>query len=200
MKTAVFAMTLVVAALAGEQQAPPVDFSKFAPWTAKADEGDYVIGPPYADAPELARKDVPHGMVHRFTMNSADSKIYTGIAKDKPGAVVPYTRKVAVYVPAQYEAGKPAAFLVSQDSMGQGELPNILDNMIADNRLPVMVAVMLDSGGGDAQGSERGLEYDTVSGRYAEFIETEVLPRAASSSRLNSSRGLFAARLPRTHS
>ncbi len=49
--------------------------------------------------------------------------------------------------------------------------------MIADHRLPVMVAVMIDSGGGDAQGSERGLEYDTVSGRYAEFIETEVLPR-----------------------
>ena len=40
-----------------------------------------------------------------------------------------------------------------------------------------MVAIMIDSGGGDAQGSERGLEYDTVSGRYAEFIETEVLPR-----------------------
>jgi len=40
-----------------------------------------------------------------------------------------------------------------------------------------MVAIMIASGGGDAQGSERGLEYDTVSGKYAEFIETEVLPR-----------------------
>jgi enterochelin esterase-like enzyme len=49
--------------------------------------------------------------------------------------------------------------------------------MIADHRLPVMVAVMIDSGGGDAQGSQRGLEYDTVSGAYAAFIETEVLPR-----------------------
>jgi len=28
----------------------------------------------------------------------------------------------------------------------------------------------------DAQGSERGLEYDTMSGKYAEFVETEVLP------------------------
>jgi enterochelin esterase-like enzyme len=42
-----------------------------------------------------------------------------------------------------------------------------------------MVAVMIDSGGGDSKGSERGLEYDTVSGAYADFIETEVLPRAA---------------------
>ena len=31
--------------------------------------------------------------------------------------------------------------------------------------------------GGDAQGGQRGLEYDTMSGRYAEFVETEVLPR-----------------------
>jgi enterochelin esterase-like enzyme len=169
------AAALIVLILA--QQSPPVDFTKFAPYTAKSDDGDFILNSPYADAPELKRRDdVPHGMVHRFDMKSTDSKIYTGIAKDKPG-VVPYTRKVSVYVPAQYKEGEAAPFLVSQDSMGAGELPTILDNMIADKRVPVMVAVMLDSGGGDAQGSERGLEYDTVSGKYAEFIETEVLPK-----------------------
>src|SRR5437588_10575884 len=42
-----------------------------------------------------------------------------------------------------------------------------------------MAAVLIDSGGGDAQGSQRGLEYDTVSDVYAGFVETEVLPRAA---------------------
>lgn len=175
----VCSLALSAGLLEGAQnQAPPVDFTKFAPWTARADEGDYVAAPPYADAPELSRRDnVPHGKVHQFTMNSADSKLYPGIAKSKPGAVVPYTRRVSVYVPAKVEAGQPVPFLVSQDSMGQGELPTILDNMIADGRLPAMVAVMLDSGGGDAQGSERGLEYDTVSGTYAEFIEKEVLPR-----------------------
>jgi enterochelin esterase family protein len=159
-------------------EAPPVDFSKFKPWTAKADTGDYVIGPPYADAPELTPRDnVPKGMVYQFTMESTDSKMYPGIAKNAPGQVVPYQRRVTVYVPSQYQEGKPAPFLVSQDSMGAGQLPTILDNMIADHRLPAMVAVMINSGGGDAQGSERGLEYDTVSGKYAEFIETEVLPR-----------------------
>ena len=55
-------------------------------------------------------------------------------------------------------------------------LPHILDNMIAQHRLPVMVAIMIANGGGDAQGSERGLEYDTMSGKFAEFIESEVLP------------------------
>jgi enterochelin esterase-like enzyme len=80
-------------------------------------------------------------------------------------------------VPNQYVQGKPVPFFVSQDSMGRGEMPTILDNMIADHRLPAMVGVFIDSGGGDAQGSERGLEYDTMSGKYAEFIETEVLPK-----------------------
>ncbi|HLK60153.1 MAG TPA: alpha/beta hydrolase-fold protein [Chthonomonadaceae bacterium] len=148
------------------------------PWTPNAPDGDYSIGPPYANAPELTpRDDVPKGMVYRFTMNSTDSKIYPGISKTAPGQVVPYQRHVTVYVPSQYVAGTPAPFFVSQDSMGSRIIPTILDNMIADHRLPVMVAVMIDSGGGDAQGSERGLEYDTVSGKYAEFIETEVLPK-----------------------
>ena len=39
-----------------------------------------------------------------------------------------------------------------------------------------MIAISIGNGGGDAQGSERGLEYDTMSGTYAEFVETEVLP------------------------
>jgi enterochelin esterase-like enzyme len=51
-----------------------------------------------------------------------------------------------------------------------------LDNLIAEKKVPVMVAISIGNGGGDAQGSERGLEYDTMSGKYAEFIEQEVLP------------------------
>jgi len=149
----------------------------FAPYGPTAGDGDYTAAPPYADAPELMpREGTPKGKVVHFTMDSTTSKIYPGISKTMPG-VVPYHRNVTVYVPSQYVPGKPAPLIVSQDSMGRGELPTILDNMIADHRLPPIVAVMLDSGGGDAQGSERGLEYDTVSGQYAEFIESEVLPR-----------------------
>lgn len=176
---ATFGLALVAppVGLAQKDQAPPVDFSKFKPWTPTADEGDYVVGPPYANAPELTPKDgVPKGMVHHFTMDSTDSRFYPGISKSAPG-VVPYKRNVSVYVPSQYVAGTAAPLIVSQDSMGQGELPTILDTMIADKRLPPVIAVMINSGGGDAQGSQRGLEYDTVSGKYAEFIETEVLPK-----------------------
>ena len=56
-------------------------------------------------------------------------------------------------------------------------LPHVLDNLIAQKRVPAMIAIMIQNGGGDAQGSERGLEYDTLSGKFAEFIETEVLPQ-----------------------
>jgi len=41
-----------------------------------------------------------------------------------------------------------------------------------------MIVVAIQAGGGDGPGSERGLEYDTMSGRYSDFVETEVLPLA----------------------
>jgi len=51
-----------------------------------------------------------------------------------------------------------------------------LDYLIAEHWVPVMIAISIGNGSGDAQGSERGLEYDTMSGLYAEFVEKEVLP------------------------
>jgi enterochelin esterase-like enzyme len=137
-------------------------------------DGDFTIGPDYTNAPELTRReDVPRGTVHAFTMESADSKIY-------PGLTGPYTRHVWVYVPSQYVVGTPAPFIVAQDGKSYtNRLPVVLDNLIAGRRVPAMIAVMIDSGGGDGKGSERGLEYDTVSEKYATFIESEVLPRIA---------------------
>ena len=144
------------------------------------DDGRFVIGPPYNPAPELTVKDgVPKGTVHEFTMDSKDSKIYPGIARGQTG-VVPYTRGVAVYVPA---ATKPARRRRSSSCRTACRratattVPPTLDNLIHEKRVPAMVAVMVHNGGGDAQGSQRGLEYDTVSGVYTDFIETEVLPR-----------------------
>ena len=142
------------------------------------DNVEFIIGPNYADAPELSVKDdVPRGEIHEFTMKSGDSQIYKGIAKRQKGTV-PYERKVAVYVPKQLQKDKPAPFIVAQDGLGyMSVLPKALDTLIHEKRVPAMAAIMIDSGGGDAQGSQRGLEYDTVSGTYAEFIEKEVLPR-----------------------
>lgn len=142
---------------------------------------EVTIRRPFSNAPELiVRHGVPQGTLHRFTMKSEDSTIYKGIARDKPGVVVPYERQVAVYVPAQYVAGTPAPFIVVQDGYNPKyhyTVPTILDNLIHDKRLPVMIAVLVHNGGGDGPGSQRGLEYDSVSDAYTRFIETELLPR-----------------------
>jgi enterochelin esterase family protein len=157
------------------------------------DYGNFLIGPTHAPAPEMTvQEGVPQGTVHTFTMSSADSKIYPGIAREQgtfgtpdpndPAKLVvttshpaPYTRRVAVYVPKQYVPGTPAPFIVGADGPDQ-LLFTALDNLIAQKRVPVMIAISIGNGSGDAQGSQRGLEYDTMSGRYADFVETELLP------------------------
>jgi enterochelin esterase-like enzyme len=159
-------------------------------------DGNFILGPTHDPAPELAATDqeLKNGTVTEFTMNSADSKIYPGIARDSnthgtpdpsdPAKLIvttshpaPYTRKVAVYVPKQYVPGTAAPFIVSADGPDR-MLFAALDALIPQHKLPVMIAVSIANGTGDAQGSERGLEYDTMSGLYAEFVEKEVLPLA----------------------
>jgi iron(III)-enterobactin esterase len=156
-------------------------------------DGNFVIGPIHNPAREISSaSNVPQGDVIEFTMNSSESKIYPGIARDagtfgsvdpaNPAMLIvttshpaPYTRQVAVYVPKQYVPGTVAPFIVGADGpdrlLFQG-----LDSLIAQRKIPVLIAISIGNGGGDAQGSERGLEYDTMSGRYAEFVEKEVLP------------------------
>ena len=157
----------------------------------KAD-GNFILGPTHPAAPEMTVQDgVPQGTIYNFTMESTDSKTYPGIARDPfvPGQAPPsptgpmvvnshpaaYTRKVAVYVPKQYVPGTAAPFIVGADGPDLN-LFKALDNLIAQHRVPAMIAISIGNGSGDGQGSERGLEYDTMSGLYAEFVEKEVLP------------------------
>jgi len=157
-------------------------------------DGNFIIGPTYGRVSEtVSNKDVPKGTIFEFTMDSTESKIYPGIAREpntfgtpdpaNPAKLVvttshpaPYTRSVAVYIPKQYVIGSVAPFIVGADGPDH-VLFATLDSLIAEHRVPVMIAISIGNGGGDAQGSERGLEYDTMSGRYAEFIEREVLPQ-----------------------
>ncbi len=155
-------------------------------------DGNFIIGPTHPPAPEMTAQDLTHGRLVEFTMSSTDSKYYPGIARDKgtfgtpapddPAKLVvttshpaSYTRKVAVYVPNDYVPGRVVPFIVGADGPDR-MLFTALDGLIAEHKLPVMVAISIGNGSGDAQGSERGLEYDTMSGRYAEFVEHEVLP------------------------
>ncbi|MEO1991533.1 MAG: alpha/beta hydrolase-fold protein, partial [Pirellulales bacterium] len=158
--------------------------------------GNYVIGPEYTPAPELrVIAGVPQGKVFQFTIDSRDTQLLNpGIARNEFGKVDPnnpktlivethaidYTRQITVYVPAQYRQGSLAQFMIVHDGpkgKPQMAIPRMLDNLIHQERIPPIMAIFVANGGGDAQGHERGKEYDTLSGLFAEYIETEVLPR-----------------------
>jgi enterochelin esterase family protein len=155
-------------------------------------DGNFIIGPTHPAAPESPGPDYALFGVTEFTMNSADSKYYPGIARDKgtfgtpdptdPAKLLittshpaPYTRSVHVFVPQQYVPGTEAPFIVGADGPDD-TLFYVLKNLIDQHKLPAMIAISIANGTGDAQGSERGLEYDTMSGKYAEWVENEVLP------------------------
>jgi enterochelin esterase-like enzyme len=141
-------------------------------------DGDFTNGPTFTNSPDFVTKNVPHGRIFNFTMSSADSKIYMGTDSTlNPENQHAFTRAVSVYIPTQYVDGAEAPFMIVQDGPGHlNNLRNALDNLIADKRLPHIVGIFVNHGGGDGKGSERGLEYDTMSDRYTRFIETEVLP------------------------
>jgi enterochelin esterase family protein len=111
-----------------------------------------------------------------------------------------------IYVPAQYDAKIPAALMVFQDGGGyidrNGNNPalNVIDNLIAQKKIPVMIGVFINPGDiGDSPGtptytfvkaysdkwhrslkdSMRSALYDTVSDRYGRFLRDEVLADVA---------------------
>ena len=172
-----------------EGENPPIDGNE-----------NFVIGPKYVAAPERKKiEGVPEGKVEQFVIDSKETKLFNpGIARKEFGKVDPanpktlivethnvnYKRKITVYIPAQYKAGSESPFLVIHDGPGgrpNAELLHVFDNLIAQKRIPPIVVIWIANGGGDAQGHERGKEYDNMNGDYADYIETEVLPRVEQS-------------------
>jgi len=161
-------------------------------------DGNFRIAPTYTPDPAFGEKpDVPKGRVIRFTINSAESKIFptapVGAGRGAPAADAAtagppqhqtFQRQVAVYIPAGYIPNTPTPFMVVQDGQtyikdegatntDKAFIPQMLDNLIHEKRIPSIVAVLIAPG----PGGQRTIEYDTVSDRYTNFIETEVLPR-----------------------
>ena len=144
--------------------------------------GNFRIGPDYEIDPDLTDQGNPKGMYFEFSMRLADSKIFRGddstldTKKD-----VREQRKILVYIPAAYQDGTEAPILVTHDGPSRLNLVrNALDNLTISKdpkrRLPAFIAIAVQNGGNDSKGSERGLEYDTMSDRFARFINDEVLP------------------------
>lgn len=131
---------------------------------------DYKPGP---DAE--VKPGVPQGKVEQFTIS--DSKIFPGT-----------TRDCWLYVPAQYDAAKPASLMVFQDGggmvnpKGSFRVPIVFDNLIAAKEMPVTIGLFLNPGSypaaekGQQARSNRSYEYDSVTNLYARFLIEEVLP------------------------
>ncbi len=132
---------------------------------------------------------VPSGILSERMIHT--SKIYDGMKSD-----------YWVYVPAQYDPKTAAGLMVFQDGEGytdrKGNNPalNVIDNLIAEKKIPVIICVFINPG--DISGSPgtptydfvqafsqqwnrtlrdsmRSTLYDTVSDRYVRFLRDEVL-------------------------
>lgn len=148
------------------------------PEVSKEGDGDFPIGPQYTKDPQMnIRDNIAKGKVQQFSMKSSDSKIYKGTETDqgltKPQA---FTRDAWIYTPAGYKDNTEVPFMIVQDGRDY-KYVDIIDNLIADKKIPAIAVIFINPGPGDGMGSQRGLEYDTVSTAYAEFVETEVLPK-----------------------
>jgi enterochelin esterase family protein len=132
---------------------------------------------------------VPSGTLS--TKISHASKIYDGMKSD-----------YWIYVPAQYKPETPAAVMVFQDGEwytdrnGRNPALNVIDNLIAQKKIPVMICIFINPGDiTDSPGtptyqfvkaysekwkrtlkdSMRSTLYDTVSDRYPRFLHDEIL-------------------------
>ncbi|MEO8371064.1 MAG: alpha/beta hydrolase-fold protein [Candidatus Solibacter sp.] len=129
---------------------------------------DYSLGPD-----SQPREGVPKGVVTRFVL--------------PPGKHYPGTpHNCAIYVPAQYDAAKPAPFMVFLDGSGPlgnaQRVPTVFDNLIAKGDLPPLIGIFVDPGVlpalNDAAQSrfERVFEYDSLSDRFSRFLLEELIP------------------------
>lgn len=152
-----------------------------------------LVGPNYQVDSLLTDLGHPKGNRFEFEMPLTESKIYHGDdATLDPGKPVRISRKIFVYVPAAYINGTKAPILVTLDGPAHfDEICNALDNLTIHNRtekkIPAFILISVQNGGDDAKGSQRGLEYDTMSDRFARFINNEVLPAVLNNNKIKNS-------------
>jgi enterochelin esterase family protein len=110
------------------------------------------------------RKEVPAGVVEKQQFKS-------NLLKNE--------REIAVYTPPRYSKdAKPYGVLVLFDEKPYLDeyvipTPTILDNLIADRRIPPLVAILVDNAPGDARFREL-----TCNRTFADFLSSELMPWA----------------------
>ena len=85
-----------------------------------------------------------------------------------------------VYVPDQYDGKRPAALYVGLDGV-LCNAPEVMDSLIAAGKMPCTIGVFLQPGvikgdDGTVLRYNRCYEFDSTTGTFAIFLETEVLP------------------------
>ena len=121
------------------------------------------------DAADKPSADIPKGEVLQFTLKH--SAIYPGT-----------TRSYWVYIPAAYKPTTPACLYVCMDGVAFNA-PTVFDYLITKGEMPVTIGVFIQSGAiikNDTQvvRFNRTNEFDNMNGRFASFIEKEILPAA----------------------
>ncbi len=139
---------------------------------------------PYPLGPDSERQaGVPAGNLTKSTWTST---VFPGTVRD-----------YWVYVPAQHQAGTPAAVMIFQDGAGMVDekgrwrVPIVFDNLIHKKDMPVTVGIFINPGVIEAKDSasrqnryNRSYEYDGLGDRYARFLVDEILPEVAKSHEL----------------
>ena len=124
-----------------------------------------------------AQAGVPEGRLEKFEWK--ESHVFPNTVRD-----------VTVYIPAQYDATKPASLMVWQDGTrhadpngqpGQLRATRVFDTLIAKGEMPVTIGVFIDPGRKPTQkagdkAANRGFEYDSLGDAYARFVINEILP------------------------
>ena len=124
---------------------------------------DYQPGPD-----SLPQPGVPLGAVTKLSFTN--SHVFPGTVRD-----------YWVYVPAQYDAAKPACLMVFQDGL-MWNATNVFNNLIHKKEIPVLIGVFVQPGVVPALSTNalprynRSFEYDSLGDRYAEFLLEELLP------------------------
>jgi enterochelin esterase-like enzyme len=142
------------------------------------------------------------------------SYLQPGVPSGRLSDKIPHVSKIYdgmkseywIYVPAQYKPETPAAVMVFQDGGGythrdtNNPTLNVIDNLIAQKKIPVMIAVFINPGDitdspstptfqfvkaysekwqRTLKDSMRSTLYDTVSDRYVRFLRDEILADVA---------------------
>ncbi len=151
-------------------------------WFIRPLAGSGVAEVKAADAPKytppaIKPEDIKPGMLKQFTFTQ--SKVFPGTVRD-----------VTLFIPAQYDASKPACVYVKTDGYNPRE-KTLLETMIATKEMPVTVGVFVKPGTlpapmkGTADRRNRCFEYDAVNDNNVRFFDEGLLPFIAKEYQLN---------------